>query len=178
VPDLLLTRCRVVPGGSADTSLRGTSEPAGVGRDAVVDVRLVGGRVARIGPSLEADGAEVLDADGRILLRGLWDEHAHVTQAALASTWLQLGAATSAAEAAALVRAAADPSGSPLVGIGFRDGVWADRPTRALLDEAAGERPVVLQSHDIHAVWLNTSELCTTPSCMPSVYHFDTSCSL
>ena len=108
-------------------------------------------------PSLEDDGVEILDADGRILLRGLWDEHVHVTQAALASTWLPLGAATSAAEAAALVRAAADRSGAPLVGIGFRDGVWADRPTRALLDEAAGERPVVLQSHDIHAVWLNSA---------------------
>jgi hypothetical protein len=138
VPDLLLRRCLL-------------------GR-AVVDVRLAGGRITAIAPSLEAGGAEVVDADGRKLLRGLWDEHVHVTQAALASTWLPLGGAGSAAEAAALVRAAGpDGSGAPLVGIGFRDGVWADRPTRAALDEAAGERPVVLQSHDIHAVWLNSA---------------------
>jgi hypothetical protein len=139
VPDLLLRRCLV--------------------SDAVVDVRLAGGRIAAIAPEIEADGAEVLDADGRRLLHGLWDEHVHVTQAALASTWLSLGTAASAAAAAALVRtaAAALPAGRPLVGLGFRDGVWPDLPTRALLDAAAGERPVVLQSHDIHAVWLNSA---------------------
>ncbi|MGN6744022.1 MAG: amidohydrolase, partial [Amnibacterium sp.] len=139
MPDLLLRRCLV---GSAP-----------------VDVRLRGGRIAAIAPALEAGGAEVVDADGRRLLRGLWDEHVHVTQAALASTWLPLGGAASAVEAAALVRATARglPAGRPLVGLGFRDGVWPDPPTRALLDAAAGERPVVLQSHDIHAVWLNTA---------------------
>jgi hypothetical protein len=165
VPDLLIRRCRVDPGGSAVTPLRGAPNSrqgpwaqAVVRRDAVVDVRIVAGRVAAIGPSLDAEGAETVDADGRTLLRGLWDEHVHVTQAALASTWLSLGGAASAAEAAALVRsAAADGDTAPIVGIGFRDGVWADRPTRALLDEVAGERPVVLQSHDIHAVWLNSA---------------------
>ncbi len=126
---------------------------------AVVDVRLAGGRIAAIGPELEAGRAEVVDADGRRLIRGLWDEHVHVTQAALAGTWLPLGTIGSAAEAAELVRtaAAAVPSTDPLVGIGFRDGVWPDRPTRAALDAAAGERAVVLQSHDIHAVWMNTA---------------------
>ncbi|MCU1472166.1 amidohydrolase [Amnibacterium sp.] len=138
MPDLLLRRSRI-------------------GR-AVVDVRVAEGRIVAIEPTLEPDGAEVVDADGRMLLRGLWDEHVHVTQAALASTWLPLGGAGSAAEAAALVRASLpDRPVEPVVGIGFRDGVWPDRPTRALLDEAAGERSVVLQSHDIHAVWLNSA---------------------
>jgi predicted amidohydrolase YtcJ len=126
---------------------------------AVVDVRIEHGRVAAIAPYLDPDDAEVVEAAGRQVIRGLWDEHVHVTQAALAASRLQLGRATSAAEAAALVREAASRSaeGVPLFGVGFRDGVWPDRPTRELLDAAAGERPVVLQSHDVHAVWLNSA---------------------
>ncbi|MDQ1513063.1 MAG: hypothetical protein QOC59_905 [Microbacteriaceae bacterium] len=126
---------------------------------AVLDLRITGGRVAAIGPDLDAGTAEVVPAEGRQVLRGLWDEHVHVTQAALARSRLQLGQAGSAAEAAALVRDAARdlPAGVPLLGVGFRDGIWSDRPTRELLDTAAGERPVVLQSHDVHAAWLNSA---------------------
>ena len=123
----------------------------------MVDVRLQDGRIDALGPRLDAHGAEVLDAEGRELLRGLWDEHVHVTQAALAASRLELGRASSAVEVADVVRVAgADlAAGVPLLGVGFRDAVWPDVPTRDLLDTAAGERPVVLQSHDTHAVWLN-----------------------
>ncbi|MDH2442541.1 amidohydrolase family protein [Amnibacterium sp. CER49] len=139
MPDLLLHRARLGAG--------------------LVDVRIEDGRITALAPQLDAGPLEVVEADGRRLLRGLWDEHVHMTQAALAASWIQLGGATSAAEATELVRrgAAEQPGDWPLLGIGFRDGVWPDLPTRAALDAAAGERPVVLTSHDVHAVWLSSA---------------------
>ena len=133
-------------------------------RDAVVagahvDVRLRNGRIAAIAPGLAPEGAEVVALDGRRVLRGFWDEHVHVTQAALASVWTQLGGTATAQEALARVAAAADSGDpdDPIVAIGFQDGLWPDRPTRAAIDAVAGERVVVLISHDVHAAWLSSA---------------------
>ena len=126
------------------------------------DVLLDGGLVAGIGGGLGAGaGARVVDLGGRWLLPGLWDEHVHFTQAALVRQRLDVSAATTAGHAAALVRNRVDAEptagGRPLVGYGFRDGLWPDRPTPALLDEAGRGAPVVLVSADLHCLWLSTS---------------------
>ena len=148
-----------------------------LGQDAPVDVVLRDGRIASVGPmAATADGSasaaapgaapstvEVVDLDGRLVLPGLWDQHTHLTQWALSRGRLDVSGATSAAHAAALVRERlrTDPpaSGRPLVGIGFRDGSWPDRPTSALLDAVAGEVPVVLVSGDLHCAWVSTAGL-------------------
>lgn len=139
VPDLLLRRARV--GG------------------AVVDVRIEAGRIAAVGPGLPAGALQAVDVDGREVLRGFWDEHVHVTQAALAGVWTPLGGLGSAAAVLERVRtaAAALPPSEPLVAIGFQDGTWADRPTLAGLDAAVGNRVAILISHDVHAVWLSSA---------------------
>jgi predicted amidohydrolase YtcJ len=129
----------------------------------VLDVRLRDGVVAAIATELDAGGAEVVDLDGRAVLRGLWDEHVHVTQAALAAQWVQLGGTATASDALARIAAALpgiraewpDPE-VPIVGIGFQDGLWADAPTQQAIDAVAGDRALVLISHDVHAAWLNT----------------------
>lgn len=130
---------------------------------AVVDVAVRDGRVRAIAPALDAEGAEVVDLDGRVLLRGLWDEHVHVTQAALAAQWIPLGGTATAAEALSrmrealpsLVEAWPDPE-VPLVGIGFQDGLWTDLPTQSAIDATGSDRALVLISHDTHAIWLNS----------------------
>ncbi|WP_372419897.1 amidohydrolase [Actinotalea solisilvae] len=108
---------------------------------------------------------ETVDLDGRWLAPGLWDAHTHMEQWALARQRLDVSGASSAAEAAALVRerlrTAAPPPGTALVGLGFRDGLWPDLPTSALLDDAAAaaghpDVPVVLISGDLHCGWLST----------------------
>jgi len=43
-----------------------------------VDVAVAGGRIERIGPGLEADGAEVIDARGMLVLPGAIDVHTHL----------------------------------------------------------------------------------------------------
>ncbi|MCC2307673.1 amidohydrolase [Cellulomonas chengniuliangii] len=140
------------------------------GDPGLVDVLLREGRVAAIGPAGSLDASlssgtrvERVDLDGRTLMPGLWDAHTHLTQWALARDRLDVSAATSAAHAVRLVvgRLADRPPrpGTALVGYGFRDGLWPDVPTAALLDAAAGATPVVLVSGDLHCGWLSTAGL-------------------
>lgn len=153
---LLLRRCRLA------------GAPAG--QDGLVDVLLDRGRVTSVRPTTTGGAVpeRVVDLDGRWLLPGLWDEHVHLGQWALVRRRLDVSAATSAADAAAAVsrRAAAERGTSSgagvLVGYGFRDGLWADAPSAALLDAAvarAGDprRPVVLVSGDLHCSWLSAA---------------------
>lgn len=110
----------------------------------------------------------MVDFDGRFVIPGLWDEHVHMTQWALAAGRVDLSGAASAREAAAVVgshldqqRSArteqGDDGGPTLVGVGFRDAGWGDMPSLELLDGATGGVPTALISHDLHCVWLNSA---------------------
>jgi predicted amidohydrolase YtcJ len=119
----------------------------------IVDLRIDGGVIAEIG----SIGTGDIDLGGRWIGPGLWDHHVHFTQWALTSRRVDLAAATSAAETAAIIDSA---GGAGLViGTGFRDALWADAPTRAVLDAATGARPAALVSADLHSVWLNSAAL-------------------
>ena len=142
-----------------------------------VDVLLRDGFVAAIepatagvgtGPAVEGadlggSAVEVVDLDGRWLGPGLWDSHVHMDQWALVRRRLDVSSARSAAEAASLVgerlRSRPLAPGQPLIGYGFQDALWADEPTRALLDAVSGDVPVVLVSKDLHSVWLDSRAL-------------------
>lgn len=132
--------------------------------DALVDVQLEHGRISEVVPAGTAEAfGETIELDGRWLLPGLWDHHAHLTQHALTLHRVDLSGAASAVEAAQLMGAAlaAEPpeAGLPLVGAAFRDGLWPDTPTFELLDVATGDVPTVLVSGDLHTTWLNTAAL-------------------
>jgi predicted amidohydrolase YtcJ len=141
--------------------------------DTLVDVRLDAGRIAAIAPAgTTASGnitsgttasGDTIDLDGRWLLPGLWDHHVHFDQQALALRRIDLSGATSAADAArimgeGLARIRLAP-GHPIVGHGFRDGLWPDAPSLGLLDAAVPGVPAVLVSGDLHCCWLNTPAL-------------------
>ena len=150
-----------------------------LGSAQLVDVLVSGGRVVSIRPASvsgarpqAADGGgpapDRVELGGRTLLRGLRDAHVHLTQWALARQRLDVSGARSAAHAADLVVArlreqplAAD---TPLIGFGFRDGLWPDAPTATVLDDAlrsAGvpDTSVVLVSGDLHCAWLSSAAL-------------------
>lgn len=128
------------------------------GRNEPVDVLLRHGVVTAIGDEL--DGSAEVDLDGRWLNHGMWDDHVHLSQVALTRRRVDVSAAASAAEAAALMAAAPRPAaGLPLVGYGFRDGLWPDAPTSALLDAVVGDIPVALISGDLHCCWLSGAAL-------------------
>lgn len=127
--------------------------------DVVTNVLVEDGVITAIG-SVTSPSAERVDLDGRWLIPGLWDNHVHFTQQSMVQQRLNLSSAESAAEAASLVAAAIPRlAAPPLIGYGFRDGLWPDLPSRFTLDDAAGDTPVVLVSADLHTVWLNSAAL-------------------
>lgn len=126
------------------------------------DVAIAHKRIRAIGPDLPSDAAEVVDLEGRTLLPGLWDAHVHATRWASWVTWVDLGSAASAQQAADLVadRAhAQEATVQVLRGYGFRDGFWPDQPHRDILDAALPGRPVVLVSNDQHTGWFSSAAL-------------------
>ncbi|KQR54817.1 amidohydrolase [Leifsonia sp. Leaf336] len=133
------------------------------GSDRLVDVTVRDRSIASIHPAGVPGerSLERIPLDGRWLVPGLWDQHVHFTQWAQTARRLDVSRASSAEEAASLVRArtAADPGTDVLVGFGFHDALWHDLPSRELLDAAAGDRPVVLIAGDLHCSWLNSAAM-------------------
>jgi predicted amidohydrolase YtcJ len=128
------------------------------------DVRVADGRVAAIGDLNDVSGErDEVRVGGRFVFPGLWDHHVHFDQWAQVRARLDLSAVHSAAAAVRLVAQHLDRRGrdatTPLLGYGFRDALWPDLPHRELLDEVAGNVPVVLISADLHCAWLNTTAL-------------------
>lgn len=139
------------------------------GGEEPIDLLLENGVIAETGPfearpfdTRHSSGIEVWDLDGRFVIPGMWDNHVHFSQWAMASRRLDVSSATSAAHAAGIVREHLDlqhPDDGTLVGFGFRDGLWPDAPTRELLDAASGNISVILISGDLHCCWLNSVAL-------------------
>lgn len=130
--------------------------------DAPVDLRVVDGRVAEVGPNLAAEGLREVDAEGRWLLPGLWDHHVHLTQWSLTTARLDLSTARSAEQAIAVVRERLEawPDHS-IVAWGHRPTDWPEDPVVSMLDALDTEQPIVLIAGDGHHAWLNSVALMT-----------------
>lgn len=129
--------------------------------DQPVDVTVVDGVVTAVGPGAERPaGAEDVDAAGRWLIPGLWDQHVHLGQWTLTSQRLDLAGARSPEDATRAVAEwiAAYP-GLPVIGWGHRSAGWDREVTVSELDAVSGDTPVVLISGDAHHAWLNTTAL-------------------
>lgn len=145
------------------TRARRWGSPAGE----LVDIVLEGDVISQIVPSgtAQVGDHEVIDLEDRVVTPGLWDEHVHFTLWAQHRRRVSLAGATSAAEAAqimgeAVLANAARPTPDPLVvGAGYRDGLWRDTKTAAVLDAVTGDTPVILISVDVHSAWVNSATL-------------------
>ncbi len=126
-----------------------------------VDVLIDAGVIAHIeysGHIPPSDDHEEIDLDGRVLSPGFWDEHVHLGAWAEYRRSIDLSSAHSPSEAAALMAAGHKDGGEKfLVGVAYRDGLWVEDKTRALLDEHSGDRPWVLWSVDVHSCWVNSA---------------------
>ncbi len=133
------------------------------GRPAAGALVISGNRIERVlDDAAEAPaGAERLDLGGACVLPGFTDAHVHFPSWASALRELRLNDARSAADVVHAVRRAlqAGGSGSWLRGRGWQEQLWADAPTRQLLDAVTGSRPVALRSNDGHSLWLNSAGL-------------------
>ena len=134
--------------------------------DSLVTIEVEEGVITAISPvgtASSRSGGETIDVAGRWVLPGLWDHHVHFNQQALAVRRIDVSGAESAAEAAKSMALQASrvrlQAGQPLIGHGFRDGLWPDTPTAEMLDAAVGGVPALLISGDLHCAWLNTAAL-------------------
>jgi len=149
VTDLLIRRARLVP-------VRGE-----VTVQALVDVLVEDGTVTQVAPAVERpDGVEEIDADGRWIAPGLWDQHVHLTQWVEGRQRLDLSGAGSVEEAAQLVgQRIAERPGQPVVGWGHRSAFMGRDGTTSELDAVSTEVPILLISGDGHHAWGNALAL-------------------
>ncbi|WP_104130422.1 amidohydrolase family protein [Cryobacterium sp. N21] len=134
-----------------DLVLRSVRQP---GDTTLSDLHIADGVITQIVPATTTHAPTL---DGRTVIPGLWDEHVHLTQWALAGARFDLSTAVSAREALELVRAQVAAPNTPLIGVRFRDAVWADLPTLRGLDDVTQGHPTALISHDLHCVWINSA---------------------
>lgn len=124
---------------------------------------IAGGRIAYVGDlaGLSAGwtaGAAISVPTGTVT-PGLVDAHAHLYGLGMNTEAVALrGVASEAAAVRVVVEAARTrPAGEWLVGRGWDQNLWAGQayPTRATLDAAIADRPVLLRRIDGHAAWVN-----------------------
>ena len=135
-------------------------------------VAIADGRVKAVGSdgelrALAGPRTEVVDLDGRTVLPGINDSHAHVGWWALATAPgtvdLRAPGTSSIADGRARVAAAASrtPRGDWITGYGWDQNRMADglMPSRADLDDIAPDHPVALTHFSGHAMWVNGEAL-------------------
>jgi predicted amidohydrolase YtcJ len=133
-----------------------------VGHDAVL---IAHGRIRATGRAHDlralASDAHIIDLRGSTITPGLTDSHIHLTEWAFARAEVDLSAAASPEDAARLTaRHPARSSDGWVRGRGWNPHLWnATAPHRAMLDEVIADTPVALQSHDMHALWVNSVAL-------------------
>ena len=102
----------------------------------------------------------VIDLEGRAVVPGLIDAHAHVMNLGKFLRTVDLVGTTGVEEVAARVREAAvdRPAGEWILGRGWDQNDWAVKefPTAAALDGAAPDHPVWLTRVDGHAGWASS----------------------
>jgi len=132
------------------------------------DVIVVGddGRVLATGDEalLEAHpDATRIDGQGRVVLPGLIDAHAHVTSLGFLETQVNVMGIDTLGDTVAAVRkfAESNPGAPWILGRGWNQVLWESNafPTAADLDAVIADRPVWLRRVDGHAGWANTAAL-------------------
>jgi predicted amidohydrolase YtcJ len=125
-----------------------------------------GRKIAAVGDDLNAfEGAatKVIDAKGATIIPGLIDSHGHVTGLGASLEMLDLRGATSEAEIAGKVKAAAAKAapGEWILGRGWDQNLWTTKqfPTAASITDAAPKNPVALTRIDGHASWVNRAAI-------------------
>lgn len=145
--DVTICRVRLLPG---------FSDPTG---SELADVTVRGGVIVDVAPHL-AMRSGAIDANGAVMLPGLWDAHVHFSTHSLQAQCLQLPPDAGLDEILQRVGIALTnrAEGGLLVGFGFRAATWPQEPSAADLDALSPE-PIALISGDLHSLWCNTAGL-------------------
>lgn len=104
-----------------------------------------------------------IDAGGGAVVPGFNDAHLHLVRGGLTLDTADLSGAASVADVIARLEewAAANPGRQWIVGRGFDPAIVEveEGPAKAALDEAFGQRPVQVISHDGSSAWVNSAAL-------------------
>ena len=124
---------------------------------------VIGGRVHSVGNAAELRKAwpdvEVVDFGAAVITPGLTDAHIHITEWALARNHVHLDDARNIDECVRIIARATGSSGW-VQGRGWNPHRWGGAyPDRVQLDSAIADRPAAFQSHDMHALWVNSEAL-------------------
>ncbi|HVV82559.1 MAG TPA: amidohydrolase [Kofleriaceae bacterium] len=141
-----------------------TNDPA---RPRAQAVAVRGNRIVEVGDdaavrALVGPDTRVVELAGRTVTAGLVDGHCHLYGLGSMNDKVALKGATSEADAVARTVAWARSRGAGewIEGRGWDQNRWGGAfPTRASLDAAIGDRPVVLTRVDGHAIWVNGAAL-------------------
>lgn len=108
-------------------------------------------------------GAERIDGEGRYLLPGITDAHAHLYSQGFLAISLDLAGSPSLADSVAQIAAFAgdNPRRDWLLGRGWNQVLWPVQafPKAADIDAVVSDRPVWLRRIDGHAGWANSKAL-------------------
>ncbi len=128
-------------------------------------VAIRGNKILKVGSEREImryrrPQTTVLDAKGAAVLPGFDDAHASIVAGGLSTDGVQLFGARTLDEIRDRIEAfaSARPDAPWITGYGWSYDAISE-PTKAQLDAIVSDRPVKLQSHDGHALWVNTRAL-------------------
>lgn len=122
------------------------------------------GRVAAAGQRAHiepwAEGIDIRDAKGAVLLPGLIDAHGHVFGLGFQALNIDLSETKSLEEALALIKARM-PDDGWILGRGWNQVIWGlgRFPTARELDRVTAGRPAAFERVDGHATWVNSKAL-------------------
>ncbi|KPN19406.1 amidohydrolase [Arthrobacter sp. Edens01] len=126
-----------------------------------------GGKFRYVGDAAAAaaaagTGAGTVDLGGAFVLPGIIDAHTHLLMTGQSLGKVQLRDAGNLAELQERLRQAVrdTPDAPRILGAGWlHSALDGAEPTRELLDAAVPDRPVYLDSNDVHSVWVNSAAL-------------------
>jgi predicted amidohydrolase YtcJ len=136
---------------------RTIAEAIAVKGDTIIYVGTNGGVNKWIGES-----TRVVDLQGKLVLPGLIDSHAHATSGVSDIFEVSLYGIGSIEEYQQTIAAFVNttPGLTALQGGGWINAVFGEKgPTAAMLDEVVKDIPVVLYSEDYHSAWVNTKTM-------------------
>jgi predicted amidohydrolase YtcJ len=127
-----------------------------------------GGRIIFVGPTrgalaLKGSATKVLDLDGKTVIPGMTDAHAHLAGLGQALRTVDLVGTTSYDEIIQrdVARAKEVPAGTWILGRGWDQHDWSDTrfPTHDALSRAVPDHPVLLGRVDGHAILANAAAM-------------------
>ena len=125
-----------------------------------------GGHIVAVGDDAllgRYPAATQIDGNGKTVLPGLTDAHAHVLGLGLLKASLNLVGSPSVGDAIAEINAYASANSGArwILGFGWNQVIWPvqEFPTAANIDAVVSDRPVWLERIDGHAGWANSAAL-------------------